>query len=209
MLYAVHVPHLPPFQQQPLPIEQPPIEQPAEQPAEQQPPVEAQPAQPAQPAAQADRGFLGGLMDDEFADAPNQPQNPLWLLAKLGLALFMFSQNASTARIVMLVIAAIVIFVTQLGYVRLPNLGDRLRVAIAPAPAPAVPAPAPAPEHGQQPDAPSPAGGESDAAVAAVDPLPAALHQPQSLLQQMAHIAYTFAASLVPDVVDAVEAVAV
>ncbi|KAJ3227765.1 hypothetical protein HK099_000438 [Clydaea vesicula] len=57
-------------------------------------------------------------IDDEFGDNErNQPQNPLWLLMKLSFLVYIFSQNASYFRVIVLYVSALIIFLVQTRWI--------------------------------------------------------------------------------------------
>ncbi|EGF84427.1 expressed protein [Batrachochytrium dendrobatidis JAM81] len=57
--------------------------------------------------------------DPELRNDHNQ--NAFFLIAKLAVLLFMFCQNASITRIVVLHLAALLVFVGQMGYIQVPS----------------------------------------------------------------------------------------
>ncbi|KAJ3416714.1 hypothetical protein HDV05_000544 [Chytridiales sp. JEL 0842] len=146
-------------------------------------------------------GMLAAPADDEFgppanANAAANPQNQLWLLAKLAFAVTLFSQNASTTRTVILHVAAILIFLFQTGMVRV----QWVRGVLPPPPGPLVgPAVAQAPQEGVGAEG----GGEAQALLEEQQqqqPLVAGLGRPTiSSLQQSQdlHQAYQLSTELV------------
>ena len=99
MLYALHVPS----QTQPVVA----------------PPIQNNPVIPQQPQQQPQQQ----LEDDEFGDARNRPQEAVWLLAKLAIFIYMFSQGASITKIIIMHAIAALVFVVQTGLFRMPNFG--------------------------------------------------------------------------------------
>ena len=78
-----------------------------------------QPLQQHAPAAPA-AGAVPAPPDDEFNENPrNERQNPWWLLFKLSFLVYIFSQNAGIQRIIMLNCVAMVIFLYQMGRIRI------------------------------------------------------------------------------------------
>ncbi|KAI9204820.1 uncharacterized protein BJ171DRAFT_503737 [Polychytrium aggregatum] len=171
---------------------------------QQQPAQAAAPAAAAPPAAAA----LAGPENE------NQPVNMIGLLSRLVLMVYLLTQNASTWRIVLVILGAIVFFLAETGQLRI-----FLRI-INPNPNPIPAAGAGEERRWQQPN-PNPnanAGAEGiQGPVAAQEGLPGAGddarepngeagHQAQAqavprrtLLQEIYFICYTFVASLFPD----------
>ena len=147
-------------------------------PPEQRPPP--QPAPQPQPAPVVAAG-MGGLANvDEFDDAArNAPPNPWWLLFKLSFLVYIFSQNASTTRVLLLYASALVIFLVQTRWLTFPI---RRRPENPPNP----------PNHAE----PQPAGPEQSAQEASNVP-----HPPQqtSFLRNLHALVWTFISTLIPE----------
>ncbi|KAJ3167251.1 hypothetical protein HK101_011801, partial [Irineochytrium annulatum] len=178
------------------------------------------PQPPAAPAMAAGGGGALGFMqqdnDDEFNEGiRNAPQNPLWLLMKLAFMVWLFAQNASRTRVILLNVLALVIFLVQTGRLTL-RWPFRVNAAAVPAPVvnPIVPAPAPAAQdapfedvlppvvkEGSDPT-PPPTSTVTDEAASAVAVQPEI--RPVNLLQEINALVYTFFTSLVPDAQEAV-----
>ena len=60
-------------------------------------------------------------LDDEFALALGHRPNPWWLLFRLAFLVYIFSQNASFQRIVMLHVLAVFIWLWQTGRLQIPR----------------------------------------------------------------------------------------
>ncbi|KAG0254624.1 hypothetical protein BG011_005622 [Mortierella polycephala] len=110
-------------------------------------------------AAAATGGAAGAEEDrnaQENAAREQRRAASLWLLMKLAFGVYLFSQNGSIERIVLLHIAALIIFLHQTGRLRIVRRIDQLPgdeangAAAAPQPGNAATAPAPAPTHGSQ-----------------------------------------------------------
>ncbi|KAI9346717.1 hypothetical protein DFJ73DRAFT_462384 [Zopfochytrium polystomum] len=144
-----------------------------------------------------------GEDDDELDDeARNVPPNPFWLIVKLSFVVAIFSQGATPSRSFTLYIAALVIFLAQMGY-----LAALLRFFRVVRTVPAL-APVGRPVEQAQIDAgrDNIGNGEErvetrpgEGAPPVADPNPPVHVPPQSLIDEMIGMARAFVASLVPE----------
>lgn len=167
---------------------------------------------PAQPAPQPIAGGAAAdpIMNDEFDDAVrNAPPNPWWLLFKLSFLVYIFSQNASTMRVVVLYVSALVIFLVQtrwlVGVVRWPI--RRVRGGNGRQGGVVVPAPVPLPAADAANVRAAP--GVGDQQLQQMDPnndnatpqvtLAPQQPQPPSFLQNIQSLLWTFISTLIPE----------
>lgn len=180
-------------------------------------PAAAQVLPPVAPMGGGGVGLGGGAMgglgvnvpgDDEFGEnaADNLlPQNQLFLLIKLGIAVYVLTQGSSTFRVVLVNLIALLIFLYQTGRVRVIMRVNNQDIVNAGGHAPAA-----AVERLQQPHVPEEVEPQpQDAAVSAATPTPNNAGNvvpppppppPQrSLFQQTQLILYSFIVSLIPE----------
>ncbi|TPX54658.1 hypothetical protein SeMB42_g00163 [Synchytrium endobioticum] len=80
------------------------------------------PAQPL-PQHQPAHPNNGVFVDDEFGEpVQGNPQSWWWLLLRLGFVLFMFGEHLSASRMVTLCATAAIIFLSQMGWFRMPRI---------------------------------------------------------------------------------------